>query len=328
MRAPRIAIYSHKGGVGKTTLTVNIAAHLADIGKRVLLVDSDPQCNLTSYLLDDNLVNSLLEGDPQAGGTLWNAVKPVVDATGPITLIKPQTSWTRIRVLAGDIQLSTFESQLAEFWGDCFRRRVRGFNGMNALADLIDSTSITFKPDYVFYDCGPNIGPLNRAIILDCDFIIIPAACDIFSLRALKTLGQALIEWISEWGTITDLAPKDARLLTGRPKMIGYIPQRFRTYGGLPENAASQFMPKLERQILADIVTPLRAFDPKLVTSQRTAKLGELRDLGSLVTLSQEQRVALWAVVGGNQQKKSDAKAAFASIATALEKRSASHEAR
>jgi cellulose biosynthesis protein BcsQ len=47
----KIAVFNHKGGVGKSTLTVNIAAAIASTGKRVLLVDSDPQSNLTAYLV-------------------------------------------------------------------------------------------------------------------------------------------------------------------------------------------------------------------------------------------------------------------------------------
>ena len=69
----RIALFNHKGGVGKTTLTVNVAMALAAQGKTVLLVDSDPQCNLTSYLIDDEVVDDLLDtselSDVSAFGT-------------------------------------------------------------------------------------------------------------------------------------------------------------------------------------------------------------------------------------------------------------------
>jgi cellulose biosynthesis protein BcsQ len=50
----KIALFNHKGGVGKTTLTVNISNAMAEAGKRVLLVDADPQCNLTSFYLEES----------------------------------------------------------------------------------------------------------------------------------------------------------------------------------------------------------------------------------------------------------------------------------
>ena len=79
----RLTIFNHRGGVGKTTLTVNIAAALAEQDKSVLIVDTDPQCNLTSYLLSDDIVNDLLDHseDPD-GGTIWTAVKPIFDRVG------------------------------------------------------------------------------------------------------------------------------------------------------------------------------------------------------------------------------------------------------
>jgi len=57
----KIALFNHKGGVGKTTLTINIASAMADAGKCVLLVDADPQCNLTSFFLEEAARESLLE---------------------------------------------------------------------------------------------------------------------------------------------------------------------------------------------------------------------------------------------------------------------------
>src|ERR1700733_2387518 len=105
----RITIYNHKGGVGKTTLSVNIAAALAELGKSVLLVDSDRQCNLTSYLLSDDLVDDLLtHSEEQDGQTIWTALKPIFDEIGEVKVIKP-VDVGNLALLPGDIRLSEFE---------------------------------------------------------------------------------------------------------------------------------------------------------------------------------------------------------------------------
>src|SRR6266436_8952848 len=217
-RAKRIAIFNHKGGVGKTTVTLNLAAALGERGKSVLLVDSDPQCNLTSHVFDEEVVDGFLdESDSDSGETLWSAVKPVVENTGPVKVVKPKkSSLENCSIVPGDIRLSELELELASFWSDCLEEKVKGFNGTGVLSTLIDRICEDRAVDYVFYDTGPNIGPLNRAILLDCDYFIVPAACDLFSIRALKTLGHTLSEWIRRWTEMSKLAPDDAYLLPGK----------------------------------------------------------------------------------------------------------------
>ena len=85
----RLTLYNHKGGVGKTTLLVNIAAALGALGKRVLLVDADPQCNLTSYLVDSDVVDGWLDNsDSEKGVTIWSALKPFIEGSGNTRMIK------------------------------------------------------------------------------------------------------------------------------------------------------------------------------------------------------------------------------------------------
>ncbi|MGH2509648.1 MAG: ParA family protein [Ktedonobacteraceae bacterium] len=244
--AIRVALYNHKGGVGKTTLSVNIAAALAELGRRVLLVDADPQCNLTSYLVESDVVDSWLDAsDSDDGVTLWSAIKPVVESTGAVREIEPYERLKKIFLIPGDIKLSDFEQDLSQVWTECLQRKMRGFRSATAISSVVNMAASQVEADFVFYDVGPNVGPLNRVILLDCDYFIVPAACDLFSTRALSTLGQSLASWIREWQLISQLAPDDVPMLPGRPRFMGYILQKFRMYGGQISGGYASYVAKL-----------------------------------------------------------------------------------
>jgi len=319
-RAIRIAFFNHKGGVGKTTLTFNIAATLASLGKTVLLVDSDPQCNLTAYTIEDSVVDDLLDhSDTARGKTIWSAVKPIVEAEGNVREVKPYERRSNLFVLPGDIRLSEFEQELTQLWGDCFQRKIKGFKGTTALSALVNSVATDAKCDFIFYDSGPNIGPLNRVILLDCDYFIIPAACDLFSVRALKTLGQTLATWIKSWETIADLAPDGLYLLPGKPRLLGYIPARFRLYGGEVTADYAQYLSILEKHVHSEVVAVLRKINPELANASMSQnKLGGVRDFSSLVSISQSKGVPIYEVAGGDPLKKLQAKKTFEDLAAKI----------
>jgi len=310
-------LYNHKGGVGKTTLLVNISAALADLNKRVLLVDTDPQCNLTSYLIDSDVVDNWLDNsDSNNGVTIWSALKPFVDGLGSVKNIKIPERFEGVYLLPGDIRLSEFEQELNQIWIDCLQRKSRGFNGASAISEIVNNLAIKENVDFVFYDVGPNIGPLNRVVLLDCDYFIVPAACDLFSVRALKTLGKSLFDWISEWQIISQLAPDNAMLLPGKPKYLGYILQRFRMYGDSLASQFASYASKLERTTHSDIVEVLRKIDKELAKGTISQnKLGQVKDFASLVPLSQTQGVAFFDVDGGGENQKQLARTEFQSIA-------------
>ncbi len=319
-RHARLTIFNHKGGVGKTTLTVNVASALASKGKSVLLVDGDPQCNLTSYLLDDKVVNTLLDNsDKDTGGTLWTSLKNVYNRNGEPVLIPPHAIDRNILLLPGDIRLSEFETYLGDAWSDCFKRRLGAISAMSALSKVVEATATANNVDFIFYDTGPNIGPLNRAILLDCEGFIIPVACDLFSERALLTLGQTLKNWIIDWGTIKSLAPDDARLLKGAPIFLGYVPHQFRIYGQIMANKPSYYLRRIERSLTKDIVKVLAEVDTSLTPyNVSESRLGAIKDFGSLVQSAQQQGVPFSQVVGGDSHSKELAMNEFDKIATAI----------
>lgn len=318
--AIRLALYNHKGGVGKTTLTINIAAALASLGKRVLLVDTDPQCNLTSYLVEAEVLDEWLDkSDSSSGVTLWSAIKPFSEGVGEVRKINSYERQEGVFLIPGDIRLSKFEEDLNQIWIECIQRKLHGFKGAALISTLINDVARKENIDYVFYDVGPNIGPLNRVILLDCDYFIVPAACDLFSVRGLKTLGHSLAAWISEWNIICQLAPEGIILLPGKPRFLGYILQRFRMYGGIIVEQFASYAAKLEKSAHSDIVTVLRKIDKDLAKASLSQnKLGQVKDFSGLVPLSQKQGKSFFSVSGGNADLKQQAKKEFISIAKSI----------
>jgi hypothetical protein len=169
-----------------------------------------------------------------------------------------------------------------------------------------------------FFDCGPNMGPLNRSILLDCDHFIVPAACDEFSIRAIRTLGHTLKNWILQWGDISDLAPDGTYLLPGKPQFLGYIPQQYRIYGGNITQEFSRFLARIDRQVQEDIVGPLRAINPRLVARSKSYELGHVQNLSSLVSVAQREQLPLWQASVGSPELRESAHNQFGLLADRL----------
>lgn len=316
-KSVRLALFNHKGGVGKTTLTVNLAFALAKLGKKVLLVDSDPQANLTSYLIEAKVVDKWQdEAEGKNGKTIWSALRPVLQMGKEAKDIEPYERAEGVFLVPGDIRLSEYELNLNQSWTDCLQRKIRGFIETSALAELVRHSVKKTKADFVFYDIGPNIGPLNRTILLDCDYFIVPAACDYFSTRALKTLGHSVANWIKDWDVISKLAPGGVDLLAGRPIFLGYVLQRFRMYGGDISSTYREYARQLERHVFSDLISVLREVDSDLARGSLSRfKLGQIKDFSTIANLAQEQGVAMEDVDGGAPYLKDQARNAFREFA-------------
>jgi cellulose biosynthesis protein BcsQ len=317
MAVQKIAIFNHKGGVGKTTLTVNIAHALAKLNKRVLVVDADPQCNISAYYIEADAVDIILDNAEKAtGNTLWSAVRPVIDSNSDAMDIRPYRIENNLYLLHGDLKLSNFELELANSWTECFQRKTRGLKATTALSSVVSSVAKRFKIDYVFFDVGPNIGSLNRVVLLDCDYFIVPAACDLFSLRALATLGRTIAGWVADWKVISSIAPASMAILKGHPKFLGYIPQRFRVYRGVATQGHARLIGRIGKGIGSDVVNVLRATDSSLAQSASTDfKLGEVRDFNQCALGSQLEGVPIEEYSKATELQKSQAAHTFDSIA-------------
>jgi len=326
----KLVLFNHKGGVGKTTLTVNIAAALGDLGLRVLLVDADPQCNLTSFYLEEQQIDVLLgdSDDDDAGATLWSAIKPVVRGRGgPVEIPVYNTTHANVLIAPGDVLLADYEEELPDAWTRSFARNERGYDVLRALSDAVEILATAHRADVVMYDVGPNVGPLNRVILLDSDFFITPVAADLFSLRALSTVGRAVGKWITDYRTIQSLAPAGhSRLLNGWPKYLGYITSAFKVnVGRRASNPHEHWENNIAPRVTTRVVNVLNDINPSLVPNAGNNKIGGVKHFQSLAPSAQENGVAIGQLQGlvnsGYNPTIAEARAQFQTLATAIRAR-------
>ena len=161
-----VAVANQKGGVGKTTTTINVAASLALAEQTVLLVDVDPQGNLTSGLGR--------KGEVGPGGTIYAALtspEPTVDA-GPFII---PTAVERLSLIPADRSLTGAEIEMVTL--PQREERLRAL-----LAPLRD------RYDYIFIDCPPSLGLLTLNALVAADGVLIPLHCEYFALEGLADL--------------------------------------------------------------------------------------------------------------------------------------------
>jgi cellulose biosynthesis protein BcsQ len=193
-----IAFFNSKGGVGKTSLVYHLAWMYADLGLSVVAADLDPQANLSRMFLDDERLEVLW---PERGlrATVQGALQPLLDGTGDIGEPHAEEITPGLRLVVGDLLLSTAEDELSSQWPDCLDRKPRAFRVLSALWRILRRAAERFTADVVLVDVGPNLGALNRAVLVGADHVVVPLAPDLYSMQGLKNLGPTLRRWRNEW---------------------------------------------------------------------------------------------------------------------------------
>ncbi|WP_099221726.1 ParA family protein [Listeria costaricensis] len=157
-----IALANQKGGVGKTTSSVNLSASLAFLGKKVLLVDIDPQGNASS-------------GVGINKGEIEHCVYDVLVDDVPLKDVRQPTDLDNLDVIPATIQLAGAEVELVP----AISRELRLKKALDTLKD---------EYDYIIIDCPPSLGLLTLNALTASDSVLIPVQCEYYALEGLSQL--------------------------------------------------------------------------------------------------------------------------------------------
>lgn len=228
-----ISLFNHKGGVSKTTTTFNLGWTLANKGIKTLIVDADPQCNLTAYVLRLQKKQSIdafykdVDND-----NLYSKLHPIITGkTLNIDAIRPaDTLNDKLKLVAGHLSMSDFDIQvtggLLSAEGGFLQFMAQFVGALNA---VIRKTAKQNQCQLILVDMSPSSGAMNRSILMSSDYFLIPTSPDFFSYQAIQSLGDMFINWNDSFEKFRNPSLSNA-LPSTSPKMLGIISQKYRPY--------------------------------------------------------------------------------------------------
>lgn len=306
-----ICLFNHKGGVSKTTTAFNLGWMLGRKGKRVLLVDCDPQCNLTGMVLGYEHVE---DAEAALSGGSGKTAKNIRDGLAPAFESRPAAIEAaeciqvpgndNLFLLPGHIGLAEYEVTLGiaqELSGSIVTLR----NLPGSIRYLIDRTSDAYNIDIVLVDMSPSLGAVNQNLVATSDFFLVPMHPDYFAIMAIRSLSSVLPKWKSWAETakkMSVLREAEYPFPEVAPKFLGYVIQKYRPRGNsAPSKAFEQWITKVEEAVGNELVPTLGKSD-MLLPSKLYSDAGfnpaepllQMSDFNGLIARSQQHQIPVF----------------------------------
>ncbi len=300
-----ISLFNHKGGVSKTTTTFNLGWAMADLGFNTLIVDADPQCNLTGTVLGCSEIGDLENFyDEKPNRDLYHCIEAIIE--GKTTEFEPpniaKTGNANLFLLAGHINLGATEGTL----GVALKTSkalpvIQNLPGL--LNTVIRKTATQNAIDLVLVDMSPSIGALNQCVLMGSDFFIIPTSPDYYCDQAMWSLSKTLPEWNKEIEPFKETAlqrsfPKNP------PKFIGTISQNYRPRNSAPASAYQAWIDKIQKTTVDLLIPALNSVGMAITRADFQTScpkgipynLASIPDFNSLIALSQKNKTPIFAL--------------------------------
>lgn len=338
----KIALFNHKGGVSKTTTTFNLGWMLASKGKRVILVDSDPQCNLTGMALRKST-----EDDEARIEAIYNTVSNIKTGLAPAFESQPKAieavecipiegkNKDRLFLLPGDVGFAEYEVTLGiaqELSGSI--QTLKNIPG--SITDLLEKTASKYNADYILIDMSPSLGAINQNLLMTSDFFIVPTTADFFSVMAIDSLARVLpkwYEWAKKASSMSILKNANYPFPDVKLRFLGTIVQNYRIIHGRETAAFQKWIQRIECDVETKLVPSLEKHNMMLPNSMyaewgidRSLCLTKIANFNSLIALSQKHRTPIYdltteqleqtgRVLENNRKKQEDFREVFSDLA-------------
>ncbi len=203
-----VAVANQKGGVGKTTTAVNLAACVAALGRRVLLFDLDPQANATSGL-----------GLEKVEGA--SAYRPLLGEGSLMEKIQP-TAYERLKIIPSEVDLCGADIELA-----------RAENHLHRVSGALQPVLASGQFDVVIVDCPPSLGILTLNAFAAADGLLVPLQCEYYALEGISMINRILKQLRdNQVNSRLELLGVVMTMYDGRTKLAGQVVSEVREHFG------------------------------------------------------------------------------------------------
>jgi cellulose biosynthesis protein BcsQ len=296
-RTKKLLFANNKGGVGKTTLAFNCAMSFAKLGYKTVIVDLDPQCNLSRLALgDQQYANTLFSSTYK---DIYDVLKGVVEGGANIDLTVPfipvSNSDNNLSLLKGSVNLSLYENLLVSAYGQAAAGQQNGYFVTSAIDRFLRERGLSDEIDIFVIDTSPSLSLLNQVIFLGGDYFVVPMMPDAFSVQGIENLGTIFEKWKQNWkvtGKALSGNTENKFVLSGDGLFVGYIVNSYNVYGKQPI--------KDHRHWIDEIPQKVKKFLSEkhgrngLVEKSWKNPLAEIQDYGRIPAKCQEIGVAIF----------------------------------
>ncbi|GAA6154182.1 ParA family protein [Pseudoteredinibacter isoporae] len=300
-----ISLFNHKGGVSKTTTAFNLGWMLAEQGHKTLVVDADPQCNLTALVLDYNSVDDIEDFySENPGCDIASGLDPIMagSLSGISSGTPSQTDNENLFLYCGNLKLSEFETQISvALTTSQAIPAIRNIPG--SINELLRATAEKHDFEYIIIDMSPSVGALNQCLLMSSDYFIVPTSPDFFCAQAIKSLASVVPKWNDEVDRFRGEGI-DYKFPQRPPKFLGFISQRYRPRGGAPAKSFQRWIDVIKHTVSEDLIPALHPLGMSVelevfrscVSGDEPFNLANVADFNSLIAQSQKHNVPVFAL--------------------------------